>query len=343
MARRKSNEKYNCHKANNAKMRYKANSDDENFSSFKDQLLSIGLTLRVMQGDGALNDQMEGHTRSHLKYRSDTVQYMKDHRCDFEPFVEDDVPFAQHLHNLAQPGTYAGNDAIVAFARLHQVVIVIHQLNTPLWQVRGTDKPNSTELHLSYHNGDHYNSVRKIGDNSQGPASIRLSVPKPGTPQIPNEESNAVANLEAQRKLEEGIMLETGTEDLQLVREVLQDCGYDRQSAVDHILSHKLTFESDGEDSGEIMNSIWSIDGTGTRIFGEAAAESATSNSTATTTKGPSPRKRVSARTKKEQKKQERKQRNEQRKREEASTSPQENANKNDTAVIVTDLKCLSI
>lgn len=38
--------------------------------------------------------------------------------------------------NLAKPGTFAGNDAIVAFARNNQINVVIHQLNTPLWQVR---------------------------------------------------------------------------------------------------------------------------------------------------------------------------------------------------------------
>lgn len=37
--------------------------------------------------------------------------------------------------NLAQPGTFAGNDAIVAFARSQQVKVVIHQLNAPLWEV----------------------------------------------------------------------------------------------------------------------------------------------------------------------------------------------------------------
>lgn len=38
--------------------------------------------------------------------------------------------------NLAKPGTFAGNDAIVAFARNNQMNVVIHQLNAPLWQVR---------------------------------------------------------------------------------------------------------------------------------------------------------------------------------------------------------------
>lgn len=39
------------------------------------------------------------------------------------------------MSNLSQPGTFAGNDAIVAFARSQQVKVVIHQLNMPLWEV----------------------------------------------------------------------------------------------------------------------------------------------------------------------------------------------------------------
>lgn len=39
------------------------------------------------------------------------------------------------VSNLSQPGTFAGNDAIVAFARSQQLKVVIHQLNTPLWEV----------------------------------------------------------------------------------------------------------------------------------------------------------------------------------------------------------------
>ena len=43
--------------------------------------------------------------------------------------------FFSPVSNLSQPGTFAGNDAIVAFARSQQVKVVIHQLNTPLWEV----------------------------------------------------------------------------------------------------------------------------------------------------------------------------------------------------------------
>lgn len=53
----------------------------------------------------ALGDQLEGHSRGHLRLRQETVQYMMSHRQDFEPFVEDDVPFAQHCKKITQWGT----------------------------------------------------------------------------------------------------------------------------------------------------------------------------------------------------------------------------------------------
>uniref|UniRef100_A0A4W6BXA4 OTU domain-containing protein 3 n=1 Tax=Lates calcarifer TaxID=8187 RepID=A0A4W6BXA4_LATCA len=151
------------------------------FISFSNQLQALGLKLREVPGDGnclfrALGDQLEGHSRGHLRLRQETVQYMTSHRQDFEPFVEDDVPFATHLSNLSQPGTFAGNDAIVAFARSQQVKVVIHQLNTPLWEINGSEKQVCRELHIAYRYGDHYDSVRRIGDNSESPAQLRIEV-----------------------------------------------------------------------------------------------------------------------------------------------------------------------
>lgn len=54
----------------------------------------------------ALGDQLEGHSRGHLRLRQETVQYMMSHQQDFEPFVEDDVPFAQHCKKMTQWMTF---------------------------------------------------------------------------------------------------------------------------------------------------------------------------------------------------------------------------------------------
>ncbi|XP_012681656.1 OTU domain-containing protein 3 [Clupea harengus] len=153
--------------------------EGEEFVSFSNQLQALGLKLREVPGDGnclfrALGDQLEGHSRSHLRLRQETVQYISDHRHDFEPFLEDEVPFTQHLSNLSQPGMFAGNDAIVSFARNQQVKVVIHQLNAPLWEINGSEKQLCRELHIAYRYGDHYDSVRHIGDNSESPSHLRI-------------------------------------------------------------------------------------------------------------------------------------------------------------------------
>uniref|UniRef100_A0A8C2HP38 OTU domain-containing protein 3 n=1 Tax=Cyprinus carpio TaxID=7962 RepID=A0A8C2HP38_CYPCA len=167
--------------AKDRKNRPPGGADGEEFVSFSNQLQALGLKLREVPGDGnclfrALGDQLEGHSRGHLRLRQETVQYMMTHRQDFEPFVEDDVPFTEHLSNLSQPGMFAGNDAIVAFARSQQLKVVIHQLNAPLWEINGTEKPSCRELHIAYRYGDHYDSVRKTGDNSESPAHLRIEV-----------------------------------------------------------------------------------------------------------------------------------------------------------------------
>ncbi|XP_038154441.1 OTU domain-containing protein 3 [Cyprinodon tularosa] len=167
--------------AKDRKNRPQDNDEGAEYVSFSNQLQALGLKLREVPGDGnclfrALGDQLEGHSRGHLQLRQETVQYMMSHRQDFEPFVEDDVPFPQHLSNLAQPGTFAGNDAIVAFARSQQVKVVIHQLNAPLWEINGAEKQVCRELHIAYRYGDHYDSVRRIGDNSESPAQLRIEM-----------------------------------------------------------------------------------------------------------------------------------------------------------------------
>ena len=158
--------------------------DDKSFAA---QLELMGLKVREVIGDGnclfrALADQLDGDDHAHARHRQDVVRYITEHRADFEPFIEDDVPFTQHVQNLALDGTYGGNDSIVAFARLHKLTVVIHQLDSPAWEVHGETVDGSSgkspalvrQLHISYHNGDHYASVRRIQDNTESPANVHI-------------------------------------------------------------------------------------------------------------------------------------------------------------------------
>lgn len=167
------------HKKNRRLAKEAVDNGEDDSVSLAHQLAPLGLQVREIPGDGnclfrAVSDQLEGNSWNHLEYRGNTVTYMEHFRDDFEPFVEDDVPFDRHTANLRKSGTFAGNDALVALARYLKISIVIHQAGQPVWQINGSpdDSVKSRQIHLSYHNGEHYNSVRRVGDHSNSPSTI---------------------------------------------------------------------------------------------------------------------------------------------------------------------------
>ena len=141
---------------------------DKNCDKLANQLSKLGLYLHDISGDGnclfrALGDQLEGHQENHFKHRCDVVEYIVKHRDTFEPFVEDGIPFNRYISWLRKKGTHAGNDAIVAFAKLHHLNVAIHQLSQPILRIHGAkDSTIARELHIAYHNGEHYSSVRRV-------------------------------------------------------------------------------------------------------------------------------------------------------------------------------------
>lgn len=265
--------------------------DADDYVQLNNQLLSLGLVLKQIPGDGnclfrALGDQISGSPHDHFKHREEVVRYMLDHRDDFEPFVEDDISFDEHLRNLSEVGTFAGNDSIVAFAKLHNITVVIHQLNKPLWQIHGGvgGSPGLKEGHISYHNGDHYNSVRRSGDvNSTGPAGIRLSslvgkqtastnrfqAQSPHTRNQSDEsaEESDYENYPSSRKLDnlvEEVSRLTGLTDEPEIINALEQNAFRIQGAVDQLVDLRRKRNK---------NSLWSDGGTGTRILGSPVAD----------------------------------------------------------------------
>ncbi|NXW29397.1 OTUD3 protein, partial [Phaetusa simplex] len=249
------------------------------------QLRALGLKLREVPGDGnclfrALGDQLEGHSRNHLRHRQETVDYMIKQREDFEPFVEDDVPFEKHVTNLAKPGTFAGNDAIVAFARNNQMNVVIHQLNAPLWQIRGTDKNNVRELHIAYRYGEHYDSVRRINDDSEAPAYLQMemlckndsNVEKVKPQKGDSEDEIEVEMEDAVRK----VCNATGCSDVDLVSRILEVEDYNIESAIFAVfqvnevgrISTEEQCDPQSKDQKPCSRTPQEENGTGSRAFG---------------------------------------------------------------------------
>lgn len=277
--------------------------DFDDFSTLNNQLGILGLSLKQVTGDGnclfrAFGDQLEGNPQSHMKHRNDVVSFMKEHRDDFEPFVEDNITFDNHMRNLSELSTYGGNDSIVAFARLHSITVVIHQLNKPVWQIHGgpNGSPCDREVHISYHNGDHYNSVRKTGDLSNAPARIKLASSSrptnlktkgsdndydcdkykelPVSPEYPDSgQESDYENSPTSSKLSQ-LALEverlSGLSDQPEILQALESNAYCVQAAVDYLLNIRT------RDAASISQSnLWNHEGTGSRIFGENVAREA--------------------------------------------------------------------
>ena len=102
---------------------------------------------------------------------------MVKHRYAFEPFIEDGTSFDSYTARLRKMGTHAGNDAIVAFAKLHDLSVIIHQLDQPILTISGAKVVETAqELHIAYHNGEHYSSVRRIEARTTTPIKSQLGL-----------------------------------------------------------------------------------------------------------------------------------------------------------------------
>nr|AIE88286.1 hypothetical protein [Oryza glaberrima] len=145
-------------------------------TEFRAQLDALGLKIIEVSADGncffrAMGDQLEGNEEEHMKYRAMIVQYIKEHRVDFEPFIEDEEPFEKYCDSMLEDGTWAGHMELQAASILTRKNICIHMLNSPRWYIRNfSDREATSMIHLSYHQGEHYNSVRLREDPCQGPA-----------------------------------------------------------------------------------------------------------------------------------------------------------------------------
>ncbi|XP_026660250.2 OVARIAN TUMOR DOMAIN-containing deubiquitinating enzyme 7 isoform X6 [Phoenix dactylifera] len=144
-------------------------------AEFRSQLDVLGLKIIQVTADGncffrALADQLEGNEEEHKKYRDMVVQYILNHREDFEPFIEDDVPFDEYCQSMEKDGTWAGHMELQAASLVTRRNICIHRLRSPRWYINNFSSHGASMIHLCYHDGEHYNSVRLKEDSCEGPA-----------------------------------------------------------------------------------------------------------------------------------------------------------------------------
>eukprot|EP00775_Hariotina_reticulata_P002160 gene2160-2478_t len=142
------------------------------------ELALIGLRVKNITADGncffrALSDQLQGDESGYSSLRGRVVALMKEREEDFAPFVEDDQSFEAYIARMKKEGVWAGHMELQAASLLLSVNIAVYQAGQPRWAITNFP-PGSPQLHLSYHDGQHYNSIRRADDFSTGgpPAAI---------------------------------------------------------------------------------------------------------------------------------------------------------------------------
>ncbi|KAG8043880.1 hypothetical protein GUJ93_ZPchr0458g22816 [Zizania palustris] len=230
-------------------------------TEFRAQLDSLGLKIIEVTADGncffrAMSDQLEGNEEEHMKYRAMVVQYIKEHRVDFEPFIEDEVPFEKYCDSMLKDGTWAGHMELQAASLLTRRNICIHMLNSPRWYINNFSGPEATSMvHLSYHHGEHYNSVRLREDPCQGSAMPVIIKTDANVASTSNNTQTKAKDLKKSSdrstydhtsvKL---VMAGTGCSNVAAVENVLRDMDGDVDAAIEYMIAEKLVLGSDDMD-----------------------------------------------------------------------------------------------
>lgn len=219
-------------------------------AKFSAQLAALGLRIVHVTADGnclfrAIADQLEGDEEEYTKYRQMVVEYIMNHREDFEPFVEDDVPFDEYCRSMQEDGTWAGHMELQAASLVTETNICIHRHMSPRWHIRNFNRIGTRTLHLSYHDGEHYNSIRLQNDDSLGPAQL-IAIEEDDNDARPMEDKLVNSGMPSGNKVYDQalvklVMVGTGCTDAIRVCQVLQEVYGDADAAIEFLIAEQNT------------------------------------------------------------------------------------------------------
>jgi len=177
---------------------------------------------------------------------------MKQNPDDFAGFVIGS--FDDHLREMSCDKTWGGHLELMALSRALGANITVHQLHSPRYDILASTSatgatPNKVTptLHVSYHNGEHYNSVRHILDDTAAPvgsaaAQRHLIVlpskqPASGGSGGSSSSKSAAKNESKEDRALRVVKQQTGCDDEEMVLQVLEDVDWDIDAAVELVVN----------------------------------------------------------------------------------------------------------
>ena len=217
------------------------------FLRFEAQLKQLGLQLKDMTGDGnclfrSVSDQINDGPEKHGQVRAECVSYLREHSDRFAPFVFDQT-YDEYCRIMAENGEWGGNMELQAMSLGYRCNIVIHVLDNPRLEIVNFPTHSQT-IHLAYHNGEHYSSVRprdglKLPSVSQGEEPQFVAKEKHAP--TGKGKSKHVGAVSDEVSL---VMAATDCGDVEMVKQTLVEHLYNVESAIDYILLLQETQDS---------------------------------------------------------------------------------------------------
>ena len=118
----------------------------------------------------ALSDQLKGTEIYHVDYRTECADYIEENQELYKFFIEDDEDIDDYIKWIRKDARWGGQLEMNALAQIHNFNVVVHQVDNPSMAQEFFPWGTVPCLHVAYHLGEHYNSVRRADDTLEGPA-----------------------------------------------------------------------------------------------------------------------------------------------------------------------------
>ena len=146
-------------------------SKNEIDEKIKNELESLGYFVIEVKGDGnclfrSVSEQIEGDENNFKHYRERCVDYILQNKDDFVPFLDEDEPFDNYIEKISKDGEWGGNLEIYALSMALEANFCIYIYNQPCYVIKNWENPKYN-IFLSYHNGKHFNSFRKLNKDKK--------------------------------------------------------------------------------------------------------------------------------------------------------------------------------
>lgn len=172
--------------------------------AFSDFLHPMGLAIRDVANDGncffrAVSDQLYGTEQFHYDLRQRACDYIVRNKQLFIDFVNDDQSFDEYVADMRTDGIWADHIEIQAISMTCGVNIRVHQSGKPSYDIRNHLAADAPVIHLSYHFGEHYASVRPLRTALLPIPAQHPSLPLL-TPRLPGDHSSSTTGDASPRR-----------------------------------------------------------------------------------------------------------------------------------------------